>query len=432
MNVFDNNEPTNNTPIYDANDALLSLSKAIIQNKNNIDTIQLMSFLSLIFKEKFNTDEPVQILEVNFLRENGFKITNFASIVDIIDDIANKENKDEKEICEIFKYLFKEIDNMLSNNQEIDERQFLENVKQIIQNCEQLIQNYLSNNNIKQMTIPVERKRYTLTPTGGISCLNNNPYEFFVSKVLHLSPINEWKNNIDAQTYGNLIHKIAQEYAVQCKDLPFLPKQKINKEIYTKQYIKKYQELFDEVCNRQNINFNAFIMKKIENIKPIIVNLEIESAVNHRFVMVEKDYSTIINGVNVYAKADRVEINYDNKEIYVYDFKTGTLPSNADEINGAKTQLLIIAMLILENQKYKDFHIKQMTYIDLSGKHNARNVVINNDGLMEIKNNVLQQISYYFDNGEPNENVLQYIKPTGLLYEQNYATMQLHREEFIK
>ena len=148
--------------------------------------------------------------------------------------------------------------------------------------------------------------------------------------------------------------------------------------------------------------------------------------------MVEKDYSTIINGVNVYAKADRVEINYDNKEIYIYDFKTGTLPSNADEINGAKTQLLIIAMLILENQKYKDFHIKQMTYIDLSGKHNARNVVINNDGLIEIKNNVLQQISYYFDNGEPNENVLQYIKPTGLLYEQNYAVMQLHREEFIK
>ena len=150
MNVFDNNEPTNNTPIYDANDALLSLSKAIIQNKNNIDTIQLMSFLSLIFKEKFNTDEPVQILEVNFLRENGFKITNFVSIVDIIDEILSQENKDEKEVCEIFKYLFQEIDHVLSNNQEIDERQFLENVKQIVQNCEQLIQNYLSNNNIKK------------------------------------------------------------------------------------------------------------------------------------------------------------------------------------------------------------------------------------------------------------------------------------------
>lgn len=152
---------------------------------------------------------------------------------------------------------------------------------------------------------------------------------------------------------------------------------------------------------------------------------------NYR-VLSEKEYLTIIDGVRIYAKADRVEIDDKNRYIYIYDFKTGEIPSNDDEKNGTKTQLLIIAILILKLQQYKDYSIKRMQYIDLSGKENVTNNDIDVNEIYNAENNIRQQISVYFSNGKPNVKNMIYIEPSGFLYQKDYYLMKFYRKKFIK
>lgn len=433
-------------------DVKINLINTIFQDLGNINTIKLMSLLSIVFKEKFQNDELIQDFEVHFLRKENYKITTFKSLIQIAEYWV-KENfeKQEKEKDFLFKCvsllmnILKKIDISIPNNEtadnKIDPEKFMEVMDISLKENSVYISEYIDTTSEKQTIISFpNEKKYNLTPTVGIKMLNNNPYDFFVEKVLGLKPIDEWSNDIDARAYGTLVHKIMQIFAEKCnktKNTFFGNKNnKYNK--YTKIDIKnEFKKIFNEIIEQEqtatNTKINNFFRKKLLNIEDVAVEIEYNAFKKNRIVFAEKSYSTIIDGIRVYAKADRIEIDDINRDIYIYDFKSGSnIPTKKDEENGSSPQLLVIAMLI--SKQYKNFHIKNATYIDISGKKDYKNEEfdITDDDICKTENNIKQQIKKYFCNGKPNIDKMSYIRPSLChLYDIDIFIMKLYRNNFI-
>ena len=430
-------------------DIKINFINTIFQDLNNINTIKLMSLLSLVFKETFQNDKLIQDFEVYFLRKENYKITTFRSLIQTI-EYCVKENfeKQEKEKDLLFKCvsllenILKKIDTNISNNEvtnnKIDPEKFIEAMDVSLKENSVYILEYIETTSKKQTIISFpNEKKYSLTPTVGIKMLNNNPYSFFVEKILGLKQIDGWTNNIDACLYGTLVHEIMQIFAEKCNKIKstFISN-KDNK--YTKINIKnEFKKIFNETTSQASITtkikINNFFKKKLLNIENIAVEIEYNAFKNNRIVFAEKSYSAIIDGIKVYAKADRIEIDSINQDIYIYDFKSGSnIPTKKDEENGSNPQLLIIAMLI--SKQYKNFHIKNATYVDISGKKDCKDeeFSITDSDISDIENNIKQQIKKYFHNGEPNIDKMSYIRPSLYhLYDKDVLIMKLYRNNFI-
>ena len=236
----------------------------------------------------------------------------------------------------------------------------------IIDNIAQMIllnKNLTSQEPLQQSIEDVKNKAIILSPTSGILMLNNNPYLFFIKKILGISPIDDWCDRLNTKIYGTLIHNIMQKFAYKCIELSL-------NDINNYNFIQKiYTQTVNDVVKDFGIQLNEFLEEKIKLISETAIMLEANAKRQNIQVLIEKKFSHQINGITIEARADRAEIDNKNKYIYIYDYKTGNLPENSQEVNGEKTQLLIIAVLISKMEQYKNYKVKKLQYIDLSGKH---------------------------------------------------------------
>ena len=402
------------------------IEESILQNNGDLNLSKLLSLMSLFFKEFFKNDILVQYLEVNVLRQNAYKVTNCKSLVSLLKDfLIEKNNNTEKQVIEIFIKIFNDIDKYFEVQQKPNASGLHEVIKESFVNQKQnidIILNIL--NNVEQKQMATEGKKvYTLSPTKGIAMLNNNPYSFFVSKVLNLEPIEDWNNTVSTKTHGLMVHQIMECFTKKCRNYKYDADWDMLRRVF--------DESLTESLVKSNMQITSFLKQKLKKIKEIAVKLELDAIKNNRSVYAEYPLQTVINGVKIYAKADRIEFDNKNKLIYIFDYKTGTIPSNADEVNGAKPQLSIIAMLILKKPEYKDYLIKKMQYIDLSGKEKIENQTIDTEEVAYVEKNIANQIATFFKNGEPIVEKMYYIKPSGSLYENDIAVMKMYRENFI-
>ena len=419
--------------LYDAKISLIN--GCFLQNSNDVNLIKLLSLMSIFFKEKFQNDKLIQYLEVNILRPNSYRITDFHSLIQTIEEfISQFKSEEEKQIVDIFLKIFTFINDGISNIENDDKT--AENIVKLIDNsvCEQkdLIDGIIKKlNEPKQCKISADKKKiYTLSPTDGIMKLNNNPYSFFVSKVLDLKPIDEWNNAVNPTIYGTIIHQIMENFGKRCKAV----KSDINNNFDSIECLNLeavFNEILADVLKKNKIKMNSFLRQKFEKVSKIAVDIELNAIKNNHYVFIEQQLQTFIDGVRIYAKADRIEIDYKNKFIYIFDYKTGTIPSEMEEKNGSKPQLLVIAMLILNQPKYSGFVVKKMEYVDLSGKAKQENITINVENIENVEKNIKKQVETYFENGYPKVENMKYIKQSGMLYENDYAIMKFYREKFI-
>ena len=402
------------------------IEESILQNNGDLNLLTLLSLMSLFFKEFFKNDILVQYLEVNVLRQNAYKITNCKSLVALLEDfLIEKNDSTEKQVIEIFIKIFNDIDKYFEVQQKPNTSGLYEVIKESFVNQKQNIDIVLNIlNNVEQKQMATEGKKvYTLSPTKGIAMLNNDPYSFFVSKVLNLEPIEDWNNTVSTKTHGLIVHQIMECFAKKCRNYKYNADCDMLRRVF--------DESLTESLVKSNMQITSFLKQKLKKIKEIAVKLELDAIKNNRSVYAEYPLQTVINGVKIYAKADRIEFDNKNKLIYIFDYKTGTIPKNADEVNGTKPQLSIIAMLILKNPEYKDFLIKKMQYIDLSGKEKIENQTIDTEEVAHVEKNIANQIETFFKNGEPIIEKMYYIKPSGSLYEDDIAVMKMYRENFI-
>ena len=420
--LVDNNIENNNEQ-----KALCSFLTIILKENENIDIINLLSFLSLLFKVNIDNDNAVQNFEVKVLRRNAFKIIS-------LNDLYNlflKENivEEHKDIFNVLTIINDFVNNDDFNVENVNDDVCLQLINNVGNILKETKNNIIATENLKQSTLQIidEEKNYRITPTQGIQWLNNNPYEFFVSKVLNLSQIEDWSNTINSGFYGNLVHNIIQKFSEKIKILK-QQKQQLNKQTM----LDIFNNTKMEVLLEQGIDY-MFLEEKLSSIADVVVNIEYNALKNNRYVMIEQSISSKYDNLTIYARADRIEIDDKNKNIYIYDFKTGEVPDNNKEASGEKVQLLIIAMLLLRSKQYQDFRIKKLSYIDVSGKEFAENKDIDIDEMQYIDLKIKNMINTFFDKNEkPILSKFVYIKPSGnFLYSKDYMLMKMQRIEFI-
>ena len=382
----------------------------------DFDSFEFLSMMSFFLK-KHKIDFIIQDFEINFLRNYDYTIKTFLDFQEItLKYIKNHPTKSDN--FSLFVCIMDELSKYFSNHKEIEQKsptEWLERKQVLFNNIAVIIndeiikyKNSILEQNKNKILDPVQQSfniqnnsKISLSPTKGIMMLNKDPYGFFVEKILNISSVNEWEENIGMKLYGTIIHNLMQKFSFVCKNI--------------KNYHDITEKLFLNVANQtmidNNIEINSFLHSKLEQISKIAIKLEQNAKKNNREVICEKTFSIIYNNIVIEARVDRLEIDHLNKSIYIYDYKTGNLPKESEEKNGKKTQLSILAILIKKHYQ-NSYSIQQMAYISLSGKQESEYYSnINCEIIPSIEQNLFKIIDFYFKNGSPIITKMEHIKP---------------------
>lgn len=365
------------------------------------DVQDFATFLDLLMRET-QLFGLLQDFEVDFLRTNDYRLQSFADVKKVIElDNSCKEK---------FAVFLKIAELGVAGG---DVAQFIMQAQKEIK----LAEEKLKKSSDKQLTFDnagFKTKKLTLSPTQGIAMLTSNPYQFFTDKVLDLKSIDDWETNIDARLYGTLMHKILQLFTQKCG--------------YIKQFnlsrddnlAKMNEDLFlkvaDDYLRAEGIEVSGFIWQKICNTAKAAVQLEREAFFSGRDVLCEQYLSHKFDkyGVEIIAIADRIEVDNQNKLLWIYDYKTGTAPNNNDEIYGRHTQLAIIAILATQYGNFDGYTVSEMQYLGLTGKQNLddsgmKRTEIRTSMLGLVQDYLENLLQYFFDNNQPNSERMVYI-----------------------
>ena len=379
--------------------------------------------MSIIFKRE-KKDNIIQDFEVGFLRQNDFKIKSFKDLAKII-RIENERNiKNNKQIKWTNIELMAEEITKLNNLKE-NEEETIKKVIEIIRNTAKQEEN-IKQTELQQTFDVCKIKTFSLSPTSGIKKLNSNPYSFFIDKILNIKPIEDWNERIDSRIYGIIIHETMEVFANICKSVPI---ENINTDLFL--------EIANKLLLNEQISLTKFIFSKLIKLSNFAVKLEKEAKKNNREVITERKYDYIFKNVKINATADRVEIDHRKKEIYIYDFKTGGIPTEEQELKGEKTQLSIIALLLLQEKYYLDYSIKRMSYINFSGNNKKIFIDINTNMIFNkyndfnsIEYNINELLEHYFENGKAKDvSNYPYVRQSSFnMYKQDLEYLQLSRK----
>lgn len=173
-----------------------------------------------------------------------------------------------------------------------------------------------------------------------ISKLMRNPYDVYASKILKLKPLDKIDQDPNNADFGNIVHDILDIY---------------NKgHSLSANFDQNYQTLI-------NIGNDRFSQKSIPDSLRLMWWLKFESLAkwfveedSERRKIVSKIYSEItgeliIDDYTITAKADRIEIMKNSNTAQIIDYKTGSIPSKKDIVNGFAPQLSIEAIMLDNN-----------------------------------------------------------------------------------
>lgn len=365
------------------------------------DVQDFATFLDLLMR-KTKLFGLLQDFEVDFLRTNDYRLQSFADVKKVIElDNSCKEKFG----------LFLKIAELGVDGGDV--AQFITHAQKEIK----LAEEKLKKSPDKQLTFDntdFKTKKLSLSPTQGIAMLTSNPYQFFTDKVLDLKSIDDWETNIDARLYGTLMHKILQLFTQKCSQIRHfnLSREdnlaKINEDLFLK--------VANDYLRAEGIEVSGFIWQKICNTAKAAVQLEREAFLSGRDVLCEQYLSHKFDkyGVEIIAIADRVEVDHNNKLLWIYDYKTGTAPNNNDEIYGRHTQLAIIAILATQYGNFDGYTVSEMQYLGLTGKQNLddggmKRTEIRTSMLGLVQDYLENLLQYFFDDNQPNSERMVYI-----------------------
>lgn len=211
-----------------------------------------------------------------------------------------------------------------------------------------------------------------------ISKLIKNPYFIYCKKILKLKPLNEIDYNSGYAEFGSFIHKVLEEY-IKNKNSNFL---QIFNEFFVNQDAKiiwwpKFEQFFENFLQRNQE------LLKFDN----LLELKVESK---------------IDKILLHGRIDRVAIK-DNLAI-IFDYKTGTIPTQKQVNLGLEPQLALCALILIENQ-LQNCEISALKYWKLSNKKEEKSEIIAKDNqeveiLVNSAKAGLQKLFNYFSKQE--------------------------------
>lgn len=203
--------------------------------------------------------------------------------------------------------------------------------------------------------------------------LIKNPYYIYAKKILKLKELPKIDYQPSFSEFGSFIHKVFEVYIGS----------------------NKKNEKFKEIFLQYFLNYNSLIIwwpkfqKIYENF--ILNNQQYQNCKN----LLEKYLEADISGKKIYGKIDRMIINQDSS-IEIIDYKTGITPSKKDFLSLKEPQLVISALLAIDNNLSNISHLK---YWKLSIKnHDIQSYCSDkiNKMVLDARKRIKEIVNYYF------------------------------------
>jgi len=192
-----------------------------------------------------------------------------------------------------------------------------------------------------------------------VELLIRNPYGFYAKYVLGLRKLeNVFEQNTLAK-FGNFLHKTMEEYTNQ-----YSPNIK-DKYAFIMEIGKKISEEY----SGDHINL---WWPKFSNVMQEFIQFDEGRRGDGRKVLSEIYGEMLITigdkTVNITAIADRVEQDSEGN-IYILDYKTGTLPTKQDILRGISVQMLVEAMIV-DSNGFKEVRGRsyELTYVKIASR----------------------------------------------------------------
>jgi len=193
-----------------------------------------------------------------------------------------------------------------------------------------------------------------------------DPYRVYAHYILNLKKLPDLDQNPDAADFGNLVHKIMEQFVARWPAA--LPDNPLAKLIECGRSTFSDMIVFPAVA--------SLWWPRFEAIAQWIIDEEIPRRGNVRKIMAELNgqWNLHVDGkpFTITTRIDRLEIGRDGG-IIIADYKTGNVPSTTDIEQGRKNQLLLEALIAMHGQVEptvaKPVIIHKLEYWRLSGRN---------------------------------------------------------------
>ncbi|MEL7256936.1 MAG: double-strand break repair protein AddB [Pseudomonadota bacterium] len=220
-----------------------------------------------------------------------------------------------------------------------------------------------------------------------IKRLIRDPYAIYARHILALRPLNSLMRVPDALLRGTVLHEIFESFI---RDTVQTPEQL---SAHNLRYVAA--RVLDE--NVHWAEARTLWQARIDRVSDWFI----ETEKNRRALAHPTAFETVGSadipalGFTLTAKADRIDVAADGS-LYIYDYKTGTAPTKAEQLHFDKQLLLEAA--IAERSGFKDIqpsHVARATYIALGNKPDQSNAPLEEEPPNDTWSKLGQLVSRY-------------------------------------
>ena len=184
---------------------------------------------------------------------------------------------------------------------------------------------------------PIEARPTSISVTQ-VKTLIRDPYSIYARKVLRLNKLDPLTPRVDASLRGMIVHEVLENFIAQGIDA--------NAPDARDQLMGIAEQIFTRDCPWPTIR--AQWLSRLDRVAHIFVAGEIsrQGLASKHILESEGSIAVGATGVDLTCKADRIDLTHAGLA-YVYDYKTGSVPSKKVQENFDKQLLLEAAMIEL-------------------------------------------------------------------------------------
>ena len=223
----------------------------------------------------------------------------------------------------------------------------------------------------KELARWTERNKAYLT-VSDLNAYIKNPLHFFFEKVLGLSPVAQYQDDVEMDTRGLIIHEIAEQFfgksnngdLISPWDDDFLQKAKPKLEadinfVYEKfagQMGNERTVIPDLLRSKIRMMFFKWLEVHNEAMENVFLQQLTPVGVEEKHdLSLEQEFDFKVSGISFKGKIDRIDTNETTKAAFVIDYKSGSNAPNAKTILAGGDMQIPVYMKFLMTQGYNYF-----------------------------------------------------------------------------
>jgi ATP-dependent helicase/nuclease subunit B len=224
-----------------------------------------------------------------------------------------------------------------------------------------------------------------------IEMLLRSPYNFYAKKILKLKSLNTVEDSPSLAEFGNYFHKVAEEYTKhynkgeQDKTLVFteLGQLILDQSTFPTHSKKHWQTKLAALAD-DFIHFDEERRKGLSS-----VHSELRGTLKLNIAG---------NEIEIIAIADRIEISKSGMAT-ILDYKTGAIPTKKDVLSGLSPQLIVEALIMMENGfGLGKLDTNQLVYVKIGSAKpyiNTTEISLTKAELLEHKEGLIALLEHY-------------------------------------